>query len=117
MPLSRFDFVITYRLGKQQGLFDALFRQSYLAPKEGEATYKQQRTTLLKAEQLCLRAATISTPVDSSFLDQIRTASTMDSLVLDIKRCFDNNCEKLKFVDDLLYFEERLYILEGPARL
>jgi hypothetical protein len=41
----------------------------------------------------------------------------MDPLVLDIKRCFDNNREKFKFVDDLLYFEDRLYILEGPARL
>jgi hypothetical protein len=27
----------------------------------------------------------------------------------------DNNCEKFKFVDDLLYFEERLYIPEGSA--
>jgi hypothetical protein len=41
----------------------------------------------------------------------------MDPLVLDIKRCSDNNCEKFKSVDNLLYFEERLYILERPTRL
>ena len=55
--------------------------------------------------------------MDSSFLDQVRTASTIDPLILDIKHRSDNNHEKFKFVDDLLFFEERLYILEGPARL
>jgi hypothetical protein len=64
MSLSRFDFVITYWPRKQQELSDALSRRSYLVPKEGEAAYEQQRTTLLKAEQLRLRAATMSTPVD-----------------------------------------------------
>jgi hypothetical protein len=55
--------------------------------------------------------------MDSSFLDQVRVASTMDHLVLDIKRRYNNNREKFKFVDDLLYFEECLYILEGPTQL
>ena len=41
----------------------------------------------------------------------------MDPLVLDIKRHFDNNSEKFKFVNDLLYFEKHLYILEGSKRL
>jgi hypothetical protein len=40
----------------------------------------------------------------------------MDPLVLDIKH-FDNNREKFKFVDDVLYFEEHLYKPEGPTRL
>jgi hypothetical protein len=55
--------------------------------------------------------------VDSSFLDQIHSASTLDPLIRDIKRRSDNNRKKFKFVDDLLYFEERLFIPEGPARL
>jgi hypothetical protein len=117
ISLSQFDFVITYQPGKQQRLFDALSRRSYLAPKEGETAYEQQQTTLLKAEKLRLHAATMSTPVDSSFLDQIRAASTLDLLVLDIKHRSDNNRKKFKLVDDLLYFEERLYIPKGPARL
>jgi hypothetical protein len=71
----------------------------------------------LKAKQLRLCTATMSTPVDSSFLDQVRAATTMDPLVLNIKRHSNNNHEQLKFVDDLFYFEERLYILEGPTRL
>jgi hypothetical protein len=41
----------------------------------------------------------------------------MDPLVLNIKRHFENNREKIKFMDDLLYFEECLYIPEGSTRL
>jgi hypothetical protein len=117
MSLSRFNFVITCRPKKQQGLSDALSRQSHLAPKEGEAAYEQQWTTLLKSEQLCLCVATISTPMDSSFLDQVCAALTMDPLILDIKHRSDNNCEKFKFLDDLLYFQERLFIPKRHARL
>jgi hypothetical protein len=117
MLLFWFNFVITYWPREQQGLSDALSRRSYLEPKEEEAAYEQQWTTLLLAEQLRLCATHMSTPVDSSFLDQVHPASTMDPLAPDIKRRSDNNCEKFKFVDKLLHFEERLYILEGPARL
>jgi hypothetical protein len=78
MSLSRFNFVITYWPGKQQGLYDALFRRSSLAPNEEEATYEQRWTSLLKAKKLRLHAAIRSTPVDSSFLDQVCATSTMD---------------------------------------
>jgi hypothetical protein len=116
ISLSQFNFVITYRPRKQQGFYDAWFRRSSLASKEEKAAYEQQQTTRLEVEQIRLCAATMSTLVDSSFLDQIRVASTMDPLVLDIKH-FDNNREKFKFVDDVLYFEEHLYKPEGPTRL
>ncbi len=120
MSLSRFDFCITYRPGKQQGLSDALSRRSYLAPKEGDAAYDQQRTILLKPEQFHLRATAMSVPVDSSFLDQVRTTIATDPLVLDVKRRsiqISDDPSKFKFEDNLLYFEERLYIPEGPLRL
>ena len=71
MSLSHFDFVITYQPRKQQGLLDALSQRSYLAPKEGVATYDHQRTTLIKAERFRLRATRMSMHVDSSFLDQV----------------------------------------------
>jgi hypothetical protein len=41
----------------------------------------------------------------------------MDLLVFDIKRRSDNSREKFKFEDNLLYFEEHLYIPKGPTRL
>ena len=40
-----------------------------------------------------------------------------DAFVLDIKRRPNDNSDKFKFEEDLLYFEERLYIPEGPTRL
>ena len=54
MSLSRFEFIITYRPRKQQGLSDALSRRSYFAPKEGDIAFEQQRTVLLKPEQFHL---------------------------------------------------------------
>jgi hypothetical protein len=117
MSLSRFDFVITYQPEKQQGLSDALSRRLYLAQKEKEATYEQQWTTILKVEQLCLCSATVSILVNSSFLDQVRIASTMDPPILDIKRHSNNNRERFRIMDDLLYFEEHLYIPERPTCL
>ena len=110
MSLFWFDFIITYQPRKQQGLIDDLSRQSSLVPKEGYVTYEQQRTTLLKTEQLR------SILVDSSFLDHVCTASTMDPQIFDIKHHSNNNDEIFKFVDNLLYFEEPLYIPEGPTR-
>jgi hypothetical protein len=55
--------------------------------------------------------------VDSSILDQVHAASTMDPLVFDIKLLCDNNLEKFKVLEGLLYFEESLYFPEGPAGL
>jgi len=56
-------------------------------------------------------------PLNSLFLDQICIASTLDPLILDIKQWphHDNNTYKL--MDNLLYFEECFYVLEGPLRL
>jgi hypothetical protein len=54
ISLSRFNFMITYRPGSQQGRSDALSRRSYLAPKEGDAVYDQQHSMLLKPKRLLL---------------------------------------------------------------
>lgn len=71
MSISHFDFIITYQPRKQQGLSNALSRKSYLAPKEEKTAFDQQRTTLLKPDQFRLRAATMTMPIDSSFLEQV----------------------------------------------
>ena len=54
MSLSSFEFIITYQLGKQQGLSDALCRRSYFALKDRDEAFEQQRTVLLKPEQFHL---------------------------------------------------------------
>ena len=113
MSLSRFDFVITYRPGKQQGLSDALSRRSYLVPKVGEAAFEQQRATLLKPEHFRICSASVT--IDADFLNQVRAATLEDSEAINIKQRNDDN--KFKVEGDLLYFEERLYIPKGPTRL
>ena len=50
MVLSRFDFLIVYCPGSQQGKPDALSRRSYLALKPGDAAFEQQKSILLKPE-------------------------------------------------------------------
>jgi len=55
--------------------------------------------------------------VDSSFLTQVHTPSTLDPLVLNIKHRSHYDGDNFKMLDNLLYFEERLYIPDGPLRL
>jgi len=117
MSLSCFNFIITYCPSKQQGLSDTLSRRSFLVFKEGEAAYDQQQMTLLKLGQLQLHATTMAMTIDSSFLIQVRTTSTLDPLVLNIKHRSYYDDDNFKMLDNLLYFEEHLYILEGPLRL
>ena len=106
MSLSRFDFIITYWLEKQQRLSDALLRRSYLMLKIGEATSNQQCTTLSKPKQFRICVAVV--PIDVDFLDQVRAATLKDSVAFDINQRVDD--DKFKVEGELLYFEEQLYI-------
>lgn len=83
MSLSRFDFFITYRPGKQQGLSNVLLRRLYLAPNVGEATF-----------------------------DQVCAATIGDLMALHIKRHHGKG-NKFKVEKKLLYSEERIYIPKG----
>ena len=119
MSLSRFDFIITYRPRKQQGLSDALSRRSYFAPKEGDAAFEQQRTVLLKPKQFHLRAVKSILTIDSTFLKQIQSSMSSDPLVHDIENnsSKSHDSSKLEFKNNLFYFEGCLYVPEGKARL
>ena len=90
ISLSRFNFVITYRPGTQQIRSDALSRRAYLAPREGDAAYDQQRSILLKPEQLHLRTTHITTSMDVAFLQDIRVSLQSDPLALKFKSHSDS---------------------------
>ena len=111
MSLLRFNFAVTYRPEKQQGLSDALSRRSYLAPKVGEEAFDQQCTTLLKPEKF--KICTVIVSIDTDFLDRVRAATIEDSVACDIKQ--RANHDNFKVGRDLLYFEERLYVPKGPT--
>ena len=50
--LTRFDFKITYRPGKQQGKADALSRSSYLAPSPRKPAFDNQKQVILGPTRL-----------------------------------------------------------------
>ena len=58
--LSRFNFRITYRLGKLGGKPDALIRRSGDLPKEGDERLLHQSQTVLKPHNLTVSALNIS---------------------------------------------------------
>jgi hypothetical protein len=89
ISLSRFNFVIMYHPGSKQIRSDALSRRVYLAPREGDAAYDQQKTTPIKPEQLQLKIVRTTTSVDASFLQDIRVSLKFDPLALKLKNNAD----------------------------
>jgi hypothetical protein len=85
ISLLRFNFVITYCLDSKQIRSNALFQRAYLAPREGDVASDQQKTTLIKPEQLQLKTVRTTTSVDASFLQDIRISLKFDSLALKLK--------------------------------
>ena len=68
--LTRFDFKITYRPGKQQGKADALSRRSYLAPRPRDPPFDNQNQVVLGPT--CLHTTWIfHSPLDSQIIDAI----------------------------------------------
>ena len=83
--LTRFDFIITYRPGRQQGKADALSRRSYLAPHPGEPAFDHQNQVLLGHDHLKLMTAHVfEAPLDSSLLESIRKDLEFNAFVQDI---------------------------------
>ena len=69
--LTRFDFKITYRPGKQQGKANALSRRSYLAPRPSDPVFDNQKQVILGLTQL-QATLVFDTPLDSNIIDTIR---------------------------------------------
>jgi len=72
---------------------------------------------LFKIQEFQFCRVTIVMPIDSLFFNQVCTTLATNPLVFNIQCHCDYNCDKFKFMDDLLYFEERKYILEGAMYL
>jgi hypothetical protein len=147
ISLSRFNFVIRYRPGSKQIQSNALSRWTYLAPREGDAAYDQQKTTFIKPEQLQLKIVRTTTSVDASFLQDIRVSLNFDPLALKLKnnagifnprefpspgsdpKSLDhptsssqgsrshNVDPRFQFHDMLWYYQGLLYVPEGPCQL
>jgi len=109
-----------YRSKKQQGLSNVLSRRSNFLPKAKEEAYDLQRIISLKLKCFHLRRIHVSIPIDSSFLYQAQISTSKDLLFLDTQQCLRDGSKdpsKFKVEDELLYFEEHLYILDEPLSL
>ena len=119
MLLSQFNFVIIYCPNNLQGKPNALLQQSYLVPKEGDSILDQQKSIVLKPPNFQLKASTMSSCDNASYLKKVQKAFQNDPFVANIREHLyinDINDES-EFKDGLLYFKELLYILLGPTRL
>lgn len=119
ITLLRFDFKIIYWLRRQEGLTDVLSRHTYLASKERDSSFYQQRTILLKLEHFYLWAIKSTLIVDSTLIKQFQSSMSSDPLIHDIRNpsSKSHDMSKFEFKNNLLYFEGHLYIPKGEVRL
>ena len=129
--LTRFDFVILYRPGMQQGKADALSQRSYMELQPGEAAFESQKKILLGPDRLRVMAIhTINTPGDSRLLDSIREQIATDAFAQEVlshiipHRASSSQSKnprldytQFNWHDGLLFRQTLLYVPDGPSRL
>jgi hypothetical protein len=109
MSISRFDFVITYRPGNQQGKSDALSHCFYLAPKEGDETYDQQQTIILKPKCLNLHLLVRILPKTLPIIEKIKKDLKEDPLVKNVKIQLElGEGEDSELKNELLFYKDLL---------
>ena len=127
--LTRFDFKIVFRPGKQQGKPDALSRRSYLAPRPGDPAFDNQKQILLGPSKL--QATTVyATPLDSRLVDTIRQQLHSDDFAKDVSAHISpshascstlqdssQHYQEFKWQDGLLFYKNLLYVPDGSPRL
>ena len=127
--LTRFDFKIIFRPGKQQGKADALSRRSYLALRPGDPAFDNQKQILLGPSKL--QATTVyATPLESSLVDTIRQRLHFDDFAKDVlahispshASCSSlqgssQHYQEFKWQDGLLFYKNLLYVPDGSSRL
>lgn len=131
--LSHFNFVITYRPGKQGGKPDALNRRSGDLPDEEDERLRHQSQTVLKTEnieaKLCLFAGSL--PNEPARLDATLTKLIQEGYNADlfpqkilkvredkIQQSTEITLGECSNTNGLLHFRELLYILAfDPLKL
>ena len=118
MALSRFDFVVTNRRSSQQGKTNALSCHAYLASKEGDVVYDQQKRIILKPKHLVLHSLISNSPKDLSIIGEIQKTFGQDLLVKNVqKQIKDDKGEDFEFKNGLLFFQSLIYVSLSLTRL
>jgi transposase InsO family protein len=120
--LSRFNFRITYRPGKQGGKPDALTRRSEDMPKEGDERLHHQSQIVLKREnldpKLAFNATRLPTELPTDLADLFDEAYSTDDNLKSIRQAIHDEkprharitLSECTEVNDRLYFRDRLYV-------
>lgn len=120
--LSRFNFRITYRPGKQGAKPDSLTRRSEDLPKEGDKRLRQQSQTVLKRENIDPRvrfhAARLPADLPPDLMDLFRRGYEKDEVLQSVQTALREGKPRHARLtlaecveqDDLLYFRDRLYV-------
>jgi hypothetical protein len=108
--------VITYHPGNLQKKPVTLSRRFYLAPKDWDPIFDQQKSIVLKQANFQLNALTMSSGEDASYLKEVQDTLKANPFVENIKkRLYINNVnDEFEFKDGLFYFKGLLYIPPGP---
>ncbi|KAG0161061.1 hypothetical protein PDIDSM_8594 [Penicillium digitatum] len=112
--LSRFNFKITYRPGKQGAKPDALTRRSEDIPKEGDERLAHQSQTVLKNENLQINVTTrqrngVTTTTPPELPDLPEPPSTIKDLLLEAYNQ-DKVVQSILEAGNYLYYRNRLYV-------
>jgi hypothetical protein len=126
--LSRFDFVIVYRPGKQGGKPDALTRRSGDLPKEGDERLRHQSQVILKPKNLQLMADNdpgdeppgevplgnepleLEQLLRAGYEEDPFPAKVLDMLEKGVRQCREISLAECEKIDGRLHYRKRLYV-------
>ena len=111
LTFKRFDFVIKYRPGGENGQADALSRRPDYQPSEEELIEISQQPIL---EPKVVQLAVIQTRL-RTFLDRLKEVLPQDGFYQ--SQLASNQENPFILVNDVPYFQGRIYVPDGPLRL
>ena len=109
---NRFDFVIKYRAGSKNCQADALSRRADYVPSEAELKRISEQTILNPSVVQLATISRVNSP--ENFINRVKSALTSDTFYQSHLRSEERDLFTL--TDDILFYQNRLYLPEGPLR-